>query len=419
MKKSVLACGLLSITAAFAAEPVVQFSSVTAKGPATAEEVAAARAKFVEKNSKLDWARITVNEADDATVAALAAAFPECTAFSILKTPITTLAPLAGLQAKTIEVRYCTIDDLSPLGECAKVESVNLYGSTVKDFSPLAKCPKLKEINFYATKADPAAYQTLGALKQCKAFIGGLSGITSLDWVKEVPGIESIQIFDECISDFSPIATAKNLKKFRGWNMSDSKLGGKGHIPALGDLSFLSGCTALEALELPGSKFSNLAALEGLQNLTSVDFRGAKCDVDLSFLKGKAKLKGVNASSCAGELTGFEALAGLPALKYCDLSENKAVDVSFVKDCPALTSLQVYGTKKVAAKVSGFEAVAEAPALESLNIRFTEGCSLKAIKPSKRFSSLSLAKDQSPEDEVKALEAAMKAANPRARLNVR
>lgn len=419
MKKSLVACGVLVACAAFAVEPEVKYGAINLKGTCTAEEAAAARANFNASNGKPDWARVTITEGDDAAVAALAEAFPECMQFSIVKSTVTTLTPLAKLKAKTLEVRYCTVDDLSPIGECATVETVNLYGSTVKDFAPLAKCPKLKELNFYATKAAPEVYQTLGALKQCKVFTGGLSDITTLEWVKEVPQIESLQIFAEMVSDFSPLATARNLKKFRGWNMNNQKLGGKGLIPGLGDLAFLASCEKLETLELPGSHYSNLAALAGLKNLKSIDLRGAKCDVDLSFVKGMDKLANVVASGCTGTVSGFSALAGLPALKFCDLSENASVDVAFAKDCPALATLQINGTSKKISKVAGFDVLGSVASLSSLNIRYTEGCALKAIKPTKRLSSVSVAKEQYPEAEIKELEAAMKAANPRARLDAR
>lgn len=420
MKKSVLACGILVACASFAVEPEVNYSAVNIKGTCTPEEAAAARAKFdAVKSNKPDWARVTVREGDDATVAALAAAFPECTQFKIDKSKITTLAPLATLKAKTLEIYYCDIADLSPIGDSATVETVNLYGSTVKDFSPLAKCPKLKEINYYATKATPEAYQTLGTLKQCKTFKGGLSDITSLEWVKEVPQIETLEVFAELVSDFSPVSTAKNLKKFRGWNMDGKKLGGKGDVPALGDVSFLAACEKLETLELPGSKYSNLAALAGLKNLKSVVLSGAKCDVDLSFVKGMPKLNTINASNCSGNVSGFGALAGLPALKYCDLSENAEVDVAFAKNCPVLSSLRVYGTTKRIAKISGFDGVSGAEKLETLDIQKTEGCTLAAIKPSAKLNAVTVSKGQFPDDQVKALEDAMKAANKRARLNVR
>lgn len=72
---------------------------------------------------------------------------------------------------------------------------------------------------------------------------GGLTKMTSLEWCRNLPQMEELQVFAEKIDDFSPISALPNLKYFRPWKMKTS---------AAPDISFLANCRKLERLELPG-----------------------------------------------------------------------------------------------------------------------------------------------------------------------
>ena len=154
------------------------------------------------------------------------------------------------------------------------------------DFTPLASCPKLDRVNFYAAKLPPAGYASLGALKQVKKFHGGLTKMTSIEWMKQVPQAEEVKIFAEKIPDLTPIASLPNLTYLRLWNMDGGSLS-----TAVGDLAFLSGNKKLKKLELPGSRYVNTDALAALPLLETVDLYGAKNPVSVAFATRLPKLK--------------------------------------------------------------------------------------------------------------------------------
>ena len=395
----------------------VKSSSVTCIGPATADEVSAAREKLAAGKVKPEWASISLRNVDDATFEAMASAFPVCRQFKLDKSAVTTLAPFAKLASvKTIEIVNCDAKDLSPLAKVDTVEEISLYGSTVENFSPLAACPRLRSLNYYATKAAPEVYDTLGALTQVKVFHGGLSAVRSLEWLKRTPNVEELHVFDEAIADFSPVSSLSSLRKFRAWNMNGAKVS-QVSVPELGDVSFLAKCRALEILELPGCAYTNLASLAGLRQLKRVVLTGARKELDLSFLKECVSLEMLDASDAKAGLKGFDALAGHAALRYCNLSESRGeIDVSFAKTCPAVATLNLSGRKDAATSVANFDALAGAPSLTTLDLRYATGVSLAALRECPKLANVSVMKGAFPADEVKALADALQANNKRARV---
>jgi len=184
-------------------------------------------------------------------------------------------------------MRYCSIPDFAPFASLANLEQLELYGSKISGpFTPLASCPKLKKIDYYAVKGDASLFDSLGDLKQVKAFHGGLSKMTSLKWLANVQQTEELQVFAEKVDGFETVSTLKNLTYFRGWNMDGGTM-----APALGDLSFLAPCRGLKKLELPGSAYSNFDVIGTFQDLEVLDLSNAKQPVDVSFVAKLPKLQ--------------------------------------------------------------------------------------------------------------------------------
>jgi Leucine-rich repeat (LRR) protein len=197
------------------------------------------------------------------------------------------IAPLAGLRkVRSADFTYSEIADLSPLAGMSELEDIDFYGAELTDFSPLASCPKLDRVNFYAAKLPPAGYASLGTLKQVKKFHGGLTKMTSIEWMKQVPQAEEVKIFAEKIPDLTPIGSLPNLTYLRLWNMDGGSLS-----TAVGDLAFLSGNKKLKKLELPGSRYVNTDVLAALPLLETVDLYGAKNPVSVTFATRLPKLK--------------------------------------------------------------------------------------------------------------------------------
>ncbi|MGN0847988.1 MAG: leucine-rich repeat domain-containing protein [Kiritimatiellia bacterium] len=303
-------------TATDTAEPELRYGKLKFVKCATPDQIAAARQKIVAAGKRLDEIGLTFEKGvDEATVAATIAQFPTAksvacdrvqftstAAFAQLRNATSVeicgasnldVAPLAGLKQLTkLRFSYSRIDDLSPLAGLPALEDIDFYGAQIRDFSPLAACLRLKRVYFYAAKCPPEGYASLGNLKQVKQFHGGLTKMTSIAWVRQVPQAEELKIFSEKIADFTPLQALPNLTYLRCWNMYASNLS----LP-LGDLAVLANCRKLRKLELPGSSYVNTAALAGLTELEELDLSGAKNPVDVSFAAKLPKLRRINLSA--------------------------------------------------------------------------------------------------------------------------
>ncbi|MBP5319956.1 MAG: hypothetical protein J6334_03125, partial [Kiritimatiellae bacterium] len=300
-------------TAADTAVPEVKWGTVYVKKPATPEQVLEAKNAFLADKRDLANATVRFEGVDDATVAATLAVFHQAATVDVEKSTLSTLAPfallrnakkiglnkvgctdlkpLAGLpNLVTLSLHYCKLDNFAPLATLQALEELDLYGAEVTgSLAPLAACPKLNKVDFYAVKGPQAFYDSLGSLKQVKEFHGGLTKMTSIQWLRAVPQAETVQIFAEKIDDLTPISTLVNLTYFRGWNMDGGSM-----ATALGDLSFLAPCRKLKRLDLPGSAFTNTALIGTFTELEELDLSRVKQPVDVSFVKSLPKLKRIS-----------------------------------------------------------------------------------------------------------------------------
>ena len=288
-------------TAADTAEPEYKYGSLRFSKPATPEQIAAVKQKIAAGETSTGSIRLYFNKVDDATVAAAIAQFPGATEVSVSDTQLTTLAPFALLSNVTkLAVKGVKKLNIAPLAGLHKIRSIDFTYSEIADLSPLSGMTELVDIDLYgaeladdrssdsiaAAKLPPAGYASLGALKQVKKFHGGLTKMTSIEWMKQVPQAEEVKIFAEKIPDLTPIASLPNLTYLRLWNMDGGSLS-----TAVGDLAFLSGNKKLKKLELPGSRYVNTDALAALPLLETVDLYGAKNPVSVAFATRLPKLK--------------------------------------------------------------------------------------------------------------------------------
>ena len=349
-------------TAADTAVPEIKYGTVYVKKPATPEQISEAKAAWLNGGKRLDNLSIRFENVDDATLAATLAAFPQAKSVNLNKSPaVTTLAPftllrhvqaiyldkapatdlkpLAGLaKLKTLSLKYSTVGDMAPLATLVSLEDLDLYGATLASgFTPLAGCPKLKKVCYYATKMEPALYDTLGDLKQVKKFDGGLTKMTSLAWLRRVPGAEEVQVFAEKVEDYEAIGTVTALKKVRLWNLCGDRMSTKA-----GDLRYLATCRNLEVVELPGSDYSNLEVLGTLPKLREISLNGATQPIDLTFLKATPNVTRLTISKPKAAVTGFETIATLANLESLDIQQIPGVvSIAPLAACTKLKELIV------------------------------------------------------------------------------
>ena len=342
-----VAASAFEVSAAPAAELAIKYGTLIAEKPATAEEIAAVKAAYLAepKHAGSKFSIMLKETADDATLAAAVAAFPEAVEVNVDgKKGVKSLAAIAPLKAtlKKLTARhfaaldlspvagfpllekadfmYSRIDDLSPLASCPKLKEISVYSAGVKDFTPLAACPKLECVVYYGVKAAPEVFATLGTLKNVKKFHGGLTSMTSLAWLAGVPQAEELKIFAEKIDDFSPIAGLEKLTYLRAWNMKGDNLS-----TTLGDLSFLKNAKALKVLELPGSEYTNLEALSGLTSLERIDLSDSDSPIDFAFAKNMSKLKSIDVIGRRGK----------------NAKKREFKNILMLGDCPKLTNIAI------------------------------------------------------------------------------
>ncbi len=294
------------------AEPVYKYAKITFAAPATAEQIASVKAKVSEKDAaklKLEFKKTS----DEATVLAALAQFPDAAEVTVDEIPLASLEPFAKLaKVKTLSLRFGKDLDFTPIANLPQLQKLSAYGATVKSFAPLATCPKLKSVMFYSVKGPQSLYDSLGALKQVKEFIGGYTLMTSVEWMREVPQAEEISFLAEKIADLSPIQSLVNLKSAKFTAMS------------VGDLAIFSKCTKLTRVNLPDCEFANTMALAALPKLTDVNLSGSKSPVDVSFAAKCPKLKRLNLQGCTVE--NGATLKELPKLKVSKDGKTTGLD---------------------------------------------------------------------------------------------
>ena len=386
----------LSASALLADVPEIKWGRVNVKEgqPVSAEEAKQARAAFdAEKRAAPERAALVFKKADQATIAAVVAAFPE---------------------ASSVEARYCKIDDMSVFATLANLKEADFYGSTVNDFAPLAACGKLAKLSYYAVKSPQAVYDSLASIKSLKELTGGLSGVESVAFVKELPQLEHFSVFAESVGDLDAIGGAVGLKHVRLWNLDGRPLSGR-KIPEAGDLKFLAACGKLEKIELPGSAYTDLEALAGLKEVKYLDLGAAVNDIDLSFAKGYGKLAFFSARLARGKVSGLEALAGKPVEKV-DLEGDFDADLSFLKDCGKLKTLSISASStKKTRNVSNFKAAAGMTSLASITAIGANGIDFDTIKSLPNLVSLTVLKGALTAEQI----AELKAAKPKIRVSER
>ena len=301
-------------TATDTAVPEYKYGALNFEKPATPAQINEAKEKMASMNVRLDQLRITFDKVDDATIAATLVQFPEATSVMVNHSDVKSIAPfallrnatriglknikgldlkpLAGLTKLTsLDLTYSEVADLSPLAALPELKDITFYGATVTSFAPLAACPKLQRVYFYAAVTSKEGYDSLGTLKQVTQFHGGLTKMTSIAWLRQVPQAQEVKLFAEKIEDYSPISSLPNLTYLRLWNQNGGNLS-----TAVGDLQFLAPCTKLQTLELPSCKFTNTAVLAGLPELKNVDLSDAKAPVSIAFATKLPKLTRLNLS---------------------------------------------------------------------------------------------------------------------------
>ena len=155
-----------------------------------------------------------------------------------------------------VDLRYAVVKDLAPLCALGMLNNVDLYGATVTDYGQLENCSKLTKVTTYASKT--ADFSALKKIKSLEEINGGLTDLSDVSWVTELPNLKKFDVFAEKVHDFAPIAKS-TIEDFKVWSMKDDI-----------DLSSLANAKNIKKFTIWGGqkKIDNVEkALETMENL--------------------------------------------------------------------------------------------------------------------------------------------------------
>ena len=321
--------------------------------------------------------------------------------FRMSGTLIKDLAPLSSCtNLKKVSTYMSTIQSntISPLKTLVNVEDLDLYGTNVDDFSHLAPLTKLRDICVYATKPNEGAeldYNKLAEIKSLVNIHAGLTKMTSVAFLKDLPNIKSLKFLGEEIDDLETLENS-TIEKIRFWSHRKKIDGAK-----LGKAKTLKELT-LEGIDV-------LTNIDGLGNLTNMrelyikdikDHNSPETAIDTSILANMKNLKKVSFEkvqikdlSKTGE--DLEEIS----LNKVNTNDDKAFDIATIV-APQTRKLEI---KEM--KVANVASIAKSfPKLENLTLQKCEGITnydfLKELPDKTRVT---LSKGAISEDLVKEL----------------
>lgn len=221
---------------------------------------------------------------------------------------ISDLTPLADCRLIRLALHGNIISDISPLGECAQLQELIISDNPVADLTPLAGHPRLWALNIGATD------------------------ISSLDTLKEIPGLTRLEVHD-CpnLTSLEGVEALTGLTFLSARSVSPEDLERIGRLTGLTslyvwawdyqeDLSAIGGLVELRRLfiDIPG--LESLEGIEGLKNLIYLDFRGnLRRALNVAPLAGLTYLENVNFEFMYSD-TGWSEVSDLVHLGFATIS---------------------------------------------------------------------------------------------------
>lgn len=290
---------------------------------------------------------------------------------------IEALSELSNLQYLTLDSNE--ISDLSPLSFLKQLQSLSVAGNQVEDLSPLASLEQLRSVDAnYNRITDASPLRELKALEQLRLDSNPIipadpAGSSTLDWIGDLPNLQSLHLCDlginDCsflencpaltdlalsdneISDLTPILRLDKLESLYLGHNKLSSLEGISRLSGLeqlelegnpvGDLSPLAELNALYWLDAPDCGIRDLAPLKGLTMMASLALNDNPIE-DLSPLSGLTRISYLDLSNTGIE-GGVDELSGLTALKTLYLKNNRITDVSALAGLRSLQYLELSG----------------------------------------------------------------------------
>lgn len=217
-------------------------------------------------------------------------------------TDISTLVDLSKLTQ--LDLSDNAVSDISPLMSLTKLEYLNLSGNGIRSVTALRNLTALKELNL--SGSSPASFAPLSGLTSLKTLYLDGTGLANSD-LPELYGLKNLKSLS--VRDNSEL-TASGVdalqKKLTSCSISHSELkseitlGGKTFASdaetveakglSLGDISEVSGFTAVKNLDLSDNGITDVSPLKGLTTLVALDLSNNRIS-DVTALSSLTNLK--------------------------------------------------------------------------------------------------------------------------------
>jgi Leucine-rich repeat (LRR) protein len=203
-------------------------------------------------------------------------------------TRVSNTGALKGLKKlKTLSFYMSDVESIECVKELPALEELNLYGSghSFPNYEPLAGS-KLKKLDVYMNKqATDENLKVLGTIQSLEKFDAALTSFFStIEFLRNQPNLRGVDLWNDPISDISPLAGKKKLEWLRLWDtkVTDlSALSGADSLSylnlegtAVKDISPLAGKKKMDELNLKGTKVTDISALSDAESLYSLDLQG-------------------------------------------------------------------------------------------------------------------------------------------------
>ncbi len=142
-----------------------------------------------------------------------------------------------------LDFRSVKIQDINPLGECANVNSLDLYRTDVLDIGILNKIPNLEYLDITHTTIKDIS--SLAACKKLHSLFMGSTQVTDLSALSHCSNLQKLGLICTKVNDLTPLSSCENL------SILDLR------YTEVSKLDVLESCANLEEIHLKGSKVSD------------------------------------------------------------------------------------------------------------------------------------------------------------------
>ena len=238
------------------------------------------------------------------------------------------LNAIATLPAlKQLNLSGCGISTISSLSMATGLTHLNVSSNAIGDVSVLTNMPLLSVVDLSHNAVTDLSCVTV--LPQLMELNVSYNSISSVGPVGVCTLLKKLDITNNQVVDISALSALTSLTHFyAGYNL-------------LENVDVLVGCVGMQELNISHNALTDITALGSLVNLEFFDFSYNDITV-LPTLPTSCALNTINGEH--NFMEDVSALGGMVNLAYVYMDYNNLSDISFLKDCPNLVQVNVYGT---------------------------------------------------------------------------